>query len=250
MRDDIRGTVMPNITELGGDAGIDAGQRREARHRAVAAVAIGIATYGVSWLFSRFITEKAGWSPMLRQWTFDASLVVISLVIWRATGRPWKDLGLRWPVAHSVRWRWYAAACAVMVPASIAAVYFRVSHPTLQTMTPLQVIVSVWFISSIAEETFARGLVQSFTYARESFGHSGYLDIAVSSLVFAGMHAALLWIGMSPVGVAIIIATTASIGAIAAIARRVTGSILHCVGIHTVSNAVGVVLGSVLVSLR
>lgn len=241
---------MSKIAESSRGAVTDARRVGELRHRAVAAMAVGIGTYAACAVVSHFIAERGGLSAMLRQWMFDGGLVATSLLIWRATGRPWKELGLRRPAACRGAWRWYAAASALMIPASMAAVYFRVSHPMLRTMTPLQVILSVWFISSIAEEVFARGLVQSLTYPRESFGYRGHLDILVSSLLFGGMHVALLWGGMSPVGVAIIIATTASVGAIAAIARRATGSILHCIGIHAVSNVVGVVAGSFLASLR
>jgi membrane protease YdiL (CAAX protease family) len=104
-------------------------------------------------------------------------------------------------------------------------------------------ILSVWIWSSLAEEIFTRGLLQSFLdplrHLRCTFGKLPIsLPVVVSALLFSAMHLTLFRL-LSPVFVAGILLNTFVMGLVASYYRERSGSLLPPVLIHVAANVIG-----------
>jgi membrane protease YdiL (CAAX protease family) len=215
------------------------------RLRVGCAIAYGGALYILWWTCCRVISGAINASVAMHQVLFKVGLVVIALIAWRLGGQPLVRMGVRLPLPRSSRVRWYALSTAAMATAAACAQLLGVSHPVISKLTPLEVVVVAWGIGGIGEEVFVRGLVQSLMYAESDRPDSTRLaDIAASSLFFAAIHLPLLWTSMGIGGIAIVLVMASLVGAVAAIARRETASLIDPIGIHVVSNVGAAVVAS------
>lgn len=180
-----------------------------------------------------------GMSALQRQWIFKGLLIVVALIAWKLTCRSWAQMG--WQRARPTRgkWIWYLIGALAMGLSSIAMILTKQRHPIAAQLTFPQIIVTVWLLSSISEEIFVRGLVQSwiavpFDLAPRDHGYR--IVILASAQLFGGLHVPLIWMGGGLVGGGIIVAATFLLGWAAAEIRARTGSLLHAIGVHIVGN--------------
>jgi membrane protease YdiL (CAAX protease family) len=113
-------------------------------------------------------------------------------------------------------------------------------------MSFLEIVVAIWLLSSIAEEIFVRGLIQSWITAPSSqqpAGNAQRVAVPVSAAFFAGMHVPLIWMGAGAVGGGIIVAATLVVGWAAAELRARTDSLAHAIGVHIFGNVAAVPFG-------
>ena len=104
----------------------------------------------------------------------------------------------------------------------------------------LEFILAVWIWSSLAEEIFCRGLLQSLL---SNLKHIKFLRLSIpviiSGLFFGAMHLTLLNGNMGFWFVMLIVFNASVIGFVAAYYREKTGSLLIAFLIHFTANVVG-----------
>src|SRR5262249_46365883 len=144
---------------------------------------------------------------------------------------------------------------AAMMSGSVAAILLGVRHPVASQMSFLQIVLVIWLLSSISEEVYVRGLVQSWIADGEEA--SGTISafapsIVSSALLFAAMHGPLLWSNAGVKGGLTIVLATLGVGWSCAVLRARSGSLLPAIACHVVGNVAGVpggILGVVLYRL-
>ncbi len=214
--------------------------------RIVAAVALGAVVFLACWVGMRFFAEAQEFGALARQWLFKPALIVISLAIWAAARRPFREMGFRRshaPISGIRLRRWYVLSALGMGAASIVMILIGARHPILAELSFPQIIVTVWFLSSVAEEIFVRGLVQSWMRAPGAPADVGRAGVIASAVLFAAMHVPLMFTGSGVVGGGTIVAATLVVGYAAARARNETGSLLHPIGVHVFGNAMALPFG-------
>lgn len=104
----------------------------------------------------------------------------------------------------------------------------------------LQMILTIWIWSSICEEVFVRGLLQSFMNQLKNikvFRLS--LPVIISGLIFGSMHLSLLNSGMGIWFVCFILFNTTVIGLLTAFYREKSESLIPPILIHILANVIG-----------
>ncbi|MDY7109552.1 MAG: type II CAAX endopeptidase family protein [Planctomycetota bacterium] len=116
-----------------------------------------------------------------------------------------------------------------------------------------QIIVGVWIVSSIGEEIFVRGLVQTWMTGGEAL-RLGRVRVSsavlASGLLFGSMHLLIARHGADVWTVCIIVAFTTSLGLVAAWYRERTGSVLLPIVVHVAGNIGGMIGGAMTMIIR
>ena len=101
-------------------------------------------------------------------------------------------------------------------------------------------IIGIWFWSSVAEEIYHRGLLQTLLSVLKKYKFLG-LSLAVwfSALFFGAMHLTLFKISNSPFWVLMIVCNTFVLGLIASYYREKSGSIIPAILAHIMANIAG-----------
>jgi len=121
-------------------------------------------------------------------------------------------------------------------------------NPVVKRLSIPQIIMFVWFSSSIVEEVFTRGFVQghlhrlSGIYARLGFIRIEW-PVLISALFFACMHLLLPFVGADAVTTIVVFLFTFSIGLMAGSLRASTGSLVPAIGVHILANIGGLIGG-------
>lgn len=207
-------------------------------------------------------------------------LILVAMAGWKLLGRPLGEMGWRkadwWNRSYLV---WFMIAAASMMCGSVAAIFLGVRHPVASQMGFLQLVLVVWLLSSFSEEIYVRGLVQSWvadsrgvknpvtTFEPELEGEQPQIaniddakrvrsafdpSIVSSALVFAAIHAPLLWSAMGVKGGLTIVFSTLALGWACAVLRARTRSLWPAIACHVVGNVGGVpggILGVILYRL-
>lgn len=142
--------------------------------------------------------------------------------------------------------KWYIIGALAMGAASIAMILTKSKHPLVAAMSFPQIILTVWLLSSVSEEIFVRGLVQSWVTDDLNLlpgTPDARIVVFTSALLFAAMHVPLLWSGASVIAAGTIVAATFVLGWSAAELRLRTDSLLHAIGVHIVGNIAAVPFG-------
>jgi len=173
-------------------------------------------------------------------------LIAVSIALWAVMGRSWNRMGFQRGKPGVRKLKWYAIAALAMGAASIVMILTKSKHPLVAEMSFPQIILTVWLLSSVSEEIFVRGLVQSWI-TDESVLLPGTPDAGIvvlaSALLFAAMHVPLLWSGAGVIGAGTIVAATFLLGWAAAEIRLRTDSLFHAIGVHIVGNIAAVPFG-------
>jgi membrane protease YdiL (CAAX protease family) len=215
--------------------------------RAIEAVLLGIVIFlGCAWLARRLAPLVSENTSLASQCALKLLLIAVSLALWACTRRTWAEMGWKRPCGGVPLVRRYALAALAMGVASIALIWTRSRHPATAGMSFLEIVVAIWLLSSISEEIFVRGLIQSWIAApssKEPIGNAERIAVPVSAAFFAGMHVPLIWMGAGAVGGGIIVAATLVVGWAAAELRARTDSLAHAIGVHIFANVAGVPFG-------
>lgn len=111
-------------------------------------------------------------------------------------------------------------------------------------LSPMQTVVCVWIVASLAEEILTRGLVQSSLGLLSEIGfsigaHFVSLPVLAGALAFSAMHLVLL--KQMGTKVAPVLVVTFLLGCIAGVYRETTGSLIPAVLVHMLFNVGGAV---------
>jgi membrane protease YdiL (CAAX protease family) len=111
--------------------------------------------------------------------------------------------------------------------------------------TFLQIVLAIWIWSSVVEEIFVRGWLQT---TLESRGASPRAQILLSGAFFGAIHLSLLVLGVHAATVAVIVIATFLLGLICATLRQRTGSLVAPIVAHigfNVGGAIGGIIGTI-----
>ena len=212
------------------------------------------------WIGFRAIASITGWaveragggsmSAGVRQAVMKGVLVVVSLAVWSLVRRRrLSEMGWRRPDSIGV-WRLlsaYAVAAVSMGLASIAMILTDSHHPVVSGLSFFEVVLTIWIVSSIAEEIYVRGLVQSWIGDGDLSPARQRAVILASAGLFAALHVPLMWKGAGPLGGGIIVAATFGLGWAAASVRARTHSLWHAIGVHIFGNMAALPFGIIAV---
>ncbi|USN99610.1 MAG: CPBP family intramembrane metalloprotease [Phycisphaeraceae bacterium] len=203
-------------------------------------------SYGLRWLLGAVGAES--FSPGVRQAILKVVLVACCLLFWKfALRRPMGEMGWRRP-DRVAWWRWlvlYAVACLSMGGAAIGMILTGSHHPVIEGLSFPEIVVLVWFVSSVAEEIFVRGLVQSWMGEGVTTAGGRRAVVLSSAALFASLHLSLMWLGAGVLGGGIVVGATFGLGWAAASVRSSTNSLWHAIGVHVVGNIAAVPIGVV-----
>jgi hypothetical protein len=209
-----------------------------------------------AWILRLGLASTGSASAVTSQIVLKTALILVALGGWKLLRRPLGEMGMRrahwW---HRSYLPWYVLAAAAMMAGSVANIMLGTRHPIASQMSFPQIVLVIWLLSSVSEEVYVRGLVQSWiSDGEETSGKNAAFEPAVvsSALVFAAMHVPLMW---SPAGVkgglAIVLATL-GVGWSCAVLRARSGSLVPAIACHIVGNVAGVpggILGMILYRL-
>ncbi|MEN6369982.1 MAG: CPBP family intramembrane glutamic endopeptidase [Thermotogota bacterium] len=111
-------------------------------------------------------------------------------------------------------------------------------------LTPMQTVVRVWIVASLAEEILMRGLVQSSLGLLSDIGfsvgtHFVSLPVLASALAFSALH--LVLFKRMGANAAPVLVATFLLGCVAGVYRETTGSLIPAVLVHVLFNVGGAV---------
>jgi membrane protease YdiL (CAAX protease family) len=191
---------------------------------------------------------SGGVTPAISQIVVKGLMILIALAGWMLLRRPLPEMGWqriqRWAVSDIL---WYAISAVGMAVASTVMVLLEVRHPLASQMSLAQIVVIVWLGSSLSEEIYVRGLVQSWIADREaSDAISGDTvpsafepAIVASALLFASMHVPLLWSAAGIKGGLPIVLATLLVGWACAVLRARCRSLWPAIACHILGNVAG-----------
>lgn len=217
--------------------------------RIAAAVVIGLAGFfALAWAI-RSGAERLGADRLAAHAALKLALIGISLAGAAAIGG-FGALGLRrGTTPRPPLRRWYLLAAAGMGSATVVMVFSGARHPMTVGLSLPQLVLSVWLLSSVAEELFVRGLLQGWMGGRDGARLGARPVVAASAAIFAAMHVPLIWSGSGWVGGGAVVCATFLVGWAAAELRGRSGSLLHPLLVHVFGNVSGVPFGALSVLL-
>ncbi|MCH9649149.1 MAG: CPBP family intramembrane metalloprotease [Deltaproteobacteria bacterium] len=181
-------------------------------------------------------------SSLGSHFVFKAVLFAASLVLMAMDRRPWRAFGWQRPAAMKWHWVWASGLGLGALTTLLILITPAQGHPLLKAAGLGEIILVIWIWSSLTEEVFTRGLLQTWTRV----GSSSSLvsrPILASALVFGAMHLSLLSIGTDGWTVAIIVTATTALGLLAGIHRQSSDSLLPAILVHVAFNVGGLMAG-------
>lgn len=115
-------------------------------------------------------------------------------------------------------------------------------RPAIKQLTFGQIVVTVWLLSSFAEEVLCRGWFQTWLLGPQHEGAT-WSQLAPSAVLFGAMHLGVLLNGVDLLSVALLLPMVTGLGFVTAWARARTSSIGPAVAAHIAFNIGGVVSG-------
>ncbi len=224
--------------------------------RAVVGFVVGLLLFlGIAYSLKAVLKPEWAASPVISQIVLKTTMIVVALVVWLALGRQLSEMGWRkapwWNRSYAP---WISVAALAMMSATVVMIFLGVKHPLAAKMNFLELVLCIWMLSSISEEIYVRGLVQSWiaegdeAAARSPFAPS----IVASTLVFAGMHVPLIWSPMGIQGGGTLVAGTFFAGWGCAVLRARTRSLWPAILCHILANVASIpggILGTVFFKL-
>jgi membrane protease YdiL (CAAX protease family) len=213
--------------------------------RAVIGFAVGLLLFfALAWSLRQTLSPTILESPALSQVVLKTALVVVALLAWSLTRRPFREMG--WRSVASWNWSyliWFLIGGVAMAAASTAMILMDRRHPIAAQMGFLQIVLCVWFLSSISEEIYVRGLIQSWIADGEHAVGAGSVfapAIVSSALLFAAMHVPLMWTPAGKKGGLTIVIAVLFLGWACAVLRARCKSLWPAIACHIFGNIMGV----------
>ena len=221
--------------------------------RGVTAVLLWIAVLALSAVpvsTKGFIRFVSGSTWLSRGTTVQATMLALSLVLILALSKgKLARYGFRPARASDLKQAFlYGTAAAVAVQAVVAVLWkilgHSEGHPALAGSSFVRIVITVWVIASICEETLHRGLIQSFLeplriHTMTVFGIQLSFPVIAAAVLFGSMHMMLLTMAADAVHVGGIVGSATVLGLVAGYYREKTGSLLPAFLVHMLFNACG-----------
>jgi membrane protease YdiL (CAAX protease family) len=211
---------------------------------------------GIAWSLRFGLGSSLTGAAVLSQIVLKTVLVIVALVAWKLLGKPYGAMGWRWADWWNRSYVvWFAIGAVAMMAASVVMIFLGLRHPLAAQMSFLQIVLVVWLVSSLSEEVYVRGLVQSWIADRDqAYGTSSPFEPAIvsSTLLFAALHVPLMWTPIGIIGGLPIVLATLGVGFACAVLRARTGSLWPAIACHVVGNVAAIpggILGVILYRL-
>ncbi|KPJ61463.1 MAG: hypothetical protein AMJ46_01910 [Latescibacteria bacterium DG_63] len=209
---------------------------------------LGLASFVASSKGLRGLTENSGW--LSAGATIQVMILATSLVLILAISRgKVTRYGFRLPTREQIRGTLVFGSIAAVTVHVLLAIFWRLcptsgNHPGLTGASFLHIVIVVWILASISEETLHRGLIQSFLHPLKEQGVSLLsirlsLPVLVAALLFGLMHIMLLTMGADGFFVGGVVGSATVLGLVAGYYREKSGSILPAILVHVLFNAYG-----------
>lgn len=210
-----------------------------------AAFAAGAALFVAVGATCRVVTTTWALGATASHALLKTSLLLISLLLMVWDGRGLRAFGF----VPATGARWGRVVLSGLGLGALATTLILVTPAkglaVVREMGFLAVVVGVWLGSSLAEEVFTRGLVQS-VIAPGGKPIWGLSPAALASgLLFGALHLSLAFKGADPWTVAILVPATTALGLVAAHFREATGSLWPAFVTHVAFNVGGGLAGVV-----
>lgn len=148
-----------------------------------------------------------------------------------------------------------AVVAVVLGMAATSAVLITgaVGNPIIKKMNIFQIMLFVWIFSSIIEEIFTRGFIQSHIARATSASirlvfFRVEIPVLIGALAFASMHLVLLRSGAGAATLLIILPFTFFVGLLAGHERSRSASLIPAIGVHMLAN-IGGLLGGIVYAI-
>lgn len=202
-----------------------------------AAIAVGSLALSMSW--GRIRRRKP--DSLVTHFAM-AGLAIVAMYL--ASGGRWSEFGLG---LGSFHWNpsllLWVLPTAILTIMQLAASRGRPSNDPHQ-LGPVQTVLRVWIVASIAEEVLTRGLIQRLLAPLSTTGFrvAGELvsvSVLVAALAFAGLH--LVLVRKMGAKAAPVIVLAFLLGCVAGVYRQATGSLIPAVIVHMLFNIGGTI---------
>jgi uncharacterized protein len=188
--------------------------------------------------------------PWMPQLLTKVVMLIEAFVMMLIARRPLSEFGFRrGRGGKSGRLIALAVALGAVTSATILIAGLQGLRGIMGRFTFLQVVLTIWIASSVVEEIFVRGWLQS-TLARQ--GASPRAQVLLSGAFFGLIHLSLFLANVEPQSVALIVLATFLLGLICAALRQRTESLLAPIVAHIAFNlgsAVGGIIGTIVTKL-
>ncbi len=231
---------------------------QSATSRIVSALVVGLFIYIVAILLPKIVVSGVI-APIATTQALELTLSLIA--IWILGRARFSDYGFRRPqgdylkAANMGHIAVAAGAALVLGMAATGTVLITGAggNPFVKKMSLPQIILFAWVFSSIIEEIFTRGFIQSHiaqatTASIKLVFFRIQIPVLVSALAFAAMHLVLLRSGAGVTTMAIILPFTFSVGLLAGHERSRSDSLIPAIGVHMLAN-IGGLLGGIIYAI-
>jgi membrane protease YdiL (CAAX protease family) len=226
--------------------------------RIISALVVGLVIFFVAIYLPKVFLEGVI-APIAATQALELILSLLAIAI--LGGARFAEYGFRRPqddylttgnISHVVI---VAVAAVVLGMAATSAVLLTgaVGNPIIKKMNIFQIMLFVWVFSSIIEEIFTRGFIQSHI-ARATNASIRLvffrveIPVLIGALAFASMHLVLLRSGVDVTTLIIILPFTFLAGILAGRERSRSGSLIPAIGVHMLAN-IGGLLGGIVYAI-
>ncbi|HYO78944.1 MAG TPA: CPBP family intramembrane glutamic endopeptidase [Thermoanaerobaculia bacterium] len=178
----------------------------------------------------------AGSPVWLPQVTTKLVMLLEAFALMLLSRRPLADFGFRRGEGRSKGAIAAAFALGAATTIFVLASGLEGLRAVMKDYTFLQVVLGVWIVSSVVEEIFVRGWLQT-TIARQ--GASPRAEVLISGAMFGALHLSLLRAGVDIASVATVVTATFLLGLICAVLRQRTRSLAAPTFAHIAFNIGG-----------
>lgn len=202
------------------------------------------AFFAVAWPAAAFTRRFLPPRPWVMQAVSRAVVLLLVIVAARVLRLDFDAMGLREPVKPL----WGVAVGGGLLLGAVAtgAILFSGSQglrPVIGDLSFLQRAFLVFFLASVVEELYCRGVFQAWALAD---GRTAGFDVLLASAcLFGAMHLGLLRAGVESRTVALLLPLLTALGLLAAWCRAESASVYPAIAAHVAFN-VGGVLGGIL----
>lgn len=205
-----------------------------------AGVALGLATFFALSLALQTVGPQLKLTASTQHVLLKTAILVLAFIVAGCHPTRLPLLGMRFPKG----WLWIPLTIVsglTGIAGTLLLLAFKGRGlPLLRELGFVEIVLTVWLLSSVAEEFYCRGLFQSWI---DDNAESYWTNKAVwaSAVLFGGMHLSLILAGADSATVAVIVPMTTLLGYWCAVARRLSQSLWPPILAHVGFNVGGVV---------
>lgn len=199
----------------------------------------GLIGFAVLSYLSHVIFANVESTPFVRHSAFKLALMAVAIAVAIAHPAKLSLLGMKRPIG--IGWILFVIAAGALGALGTFVILATKAGgiPFARQLSFPQMVLSIWLLSSIAEEFYCRGLIQPWIDDGTSrpWNHP---SVIASAALFGAMHGSLYFAGADWTTIVTIMTATTMLGYLCAVARRWTTSIWPAIIVHIGFNVGGI----------